>query len=86
MLQDAQSEVTKIYPPLKLRVFVDGITALLMEKDKLMGVNREVAEAAKKVMKRPREEAEEKGLKLSVNENWKVRKEQDDCFVRFLGG
>ena len=29
VLQDALSEVTKNYPPLKLRVFVDGITALL---------------------------------------------------------
>ena len=27
VLQDALSEVTKIYPPLKLRVFVDDITA-----------------------------------------------------------
>ena len=29
VLQDALSEVTKIYPHLKLRVFVDDITALL---------------------------------------------------------
>ena len=42
VLQDAQSEVTKIYPPLKLRDSVDDITALLMEK------NQEVAEMAKK--------------------------------------
>ena len=48
VLQDALSEVTKFYPPLKLRVFVDDITALLMEK------NKEVAEMAKKVMKRLR--------------------------------
>ena len=33
VLQGALSEVTNIYPPLKLRVFVDEITALLMEKD-----------------------------------------------------
>ena len=32
VLQDALSEVTKIYPPLKLRVFVDDITALLKGK------------------------------------------------------
>ena len=32
VLQDALSVVTKIYPPLKLRVFVDDITALLMVK------------------------------------------------------
>ena len=38
VLQDALSEVTKINPPLKLRVFVDDITALLMVR------NKEVAE------------------------------------------
>ena len=38
MLQDALREVTNIYPPLKLKVFVDDITTLLM------GKNREVAE------------------------------------------
>ena len=32
VLQDAMSEVTKICPPLKLRVFVDDIAALLMVK------------------------------------------------------
>ena len=36
----------KIYPPLKLTVFVDDITALLMVK------NKDVAEMAKKVMKK----------------------------------
>ena len=54
VLQDALSEVTKIYPPLKLMVFEDDITALLMVK------NREVAESAKKVIKRLREEVEKK--------------------------
>ena len=54
VLQDALSEVSKFYPPLKLRVFVDDITALLMVK------NEEVAEMAKKVMKRLREEVEKK--------------------------
>ena len=62
MVQDALSEVTKNYPPRKIRVFVDDITTLLMEK------NKEVAEIAKNVMKRLREEVEKKGLKLSVNE------------------
>ena len=33
--------------------------------------NREVAEAAKKVMKKPKEEMEKKGLKMSVTENGK---------------
>ena len=41
-LQDALSEVTQMYPPLKLRVFVNDITALLMRK------NTEVAEMARK--------------------------------------
>ena len=42
VLQDALSEVTKICPPLKLRVFVGDITALFIRK------NKEVAEMAKK--------------------------------------
>ena len=46
VLQDALSEVTKIYSTLKLRVFVDDITALVK------GRNKEVAELAKKVMKK----------------------------------
>ena len=46
VLQDALSEVTKIYPPLKLMFFVDDITALLMVK------NKAVVEMAKKVMKK----------------------------------
>ena len=33
VLQDALSEVTKIYPSLKLRVFVDDITALVQRKN-----------------------------------------------------
>ena len=48
--QDALSEVTKFYPPLQLRVFVDDITAFLM------GKNEEMAEMAKQVMQRLREE------------------------------
>ena len=53
-LQDSLSEVTNIYPPLKLRVFADDFTALVMEK------NKGVAEMAKKVIKRRREEVEKK--------------------------
>ena len=45
---------------------MDDITALLMEKNKV------VAEMAKKVIKRLREEVEKKGLKLPVNENGKM--------------
>ena len=58
---------------------MDDITALMMVRNNI------VAEMAKKVMKRRREEVERKGLKLSVNENGKKRKEQDDCFVSLLG-
>ena len=68
VLQYALSEVTKIYPPLKLKVFVDDITALLMAK------KEEVAEMAKKVLKRLTEEVAKKGLTLSVNENGKEGK------------
>ena len=42
VLQDALSEVTKICPSLKLRVFVDDITALVK------GRKKDVAEMAKK--------------------------------------
>ena len=49
-LQDTLSEVTKIYRPSKLRVFVDDITALVK------GRNKEEAEMAKKVMKKLKEE------------------------------
>ena len=58
VLQDALSEVTKFYPPLKLSVFVDDITALLMRK------NMEVAETAKKVMRKLREEFEKKRFQI----------------------
>ena len=63
--QDALSEVTKIFPTLKLRVCVDDITALVK------GKNEEVAEIAKKVMKKLKEEVEKQGLELSVTENGK---------------
>ena len=66
VLQGALSEVTKIYPPLKLRVFVYDSTA------PLMGNNKEVAVIAKKVMKKLKEEVEKKGLKLSVPEKSKM--------------
>ena len=57
-MQDALGEVTKFYPPLKLKVFVDDITALLT------GKKREKAEMANKVMKKLKEEVEKKGLEL----------------------
>ena len=51
VLQDALSEVTKICTSLKLRVFEEDITALVKGK-------KEVAETAKKVMKKLKEEEE----------------------------
>ena len=45
------SEVTKVYPPLTLRVFVDDIKAYMNV------VNKELAETAEKVL----EEVEERG-------------------------
>ena len=58
----------KIYLPLKLRVFVNDITALVT------GRTKEVAEVTKKVMKKLKEEVEENGLKLSVTDNGKEGK------------
>ena len=46
VLQDALSEVTKIFTTSKLRFFVEDITAIVKRK------NKEVAEMAKKVMKK----------------------------------
>ena len=62
VLQDALSEVTKIYPSLILRVFVDDITAFMN------GRNKELVEMAQKHLKKLRMEVEEKGLKLSIAE------------------
>ena len=64
VLQDALSEVMNIDPPLKLWVFVDDITALLTEK------NREVAEMAKKVMKKLKEEVEKKRPEIVSHRKW----------------
>ena len=78
VLQDALSEVTNIYPSLKLRVFVDDIAALVQ------GGNKDVAEMAKKVMKKLKEEVEKKGLKLSVTENGKEGKSKMVASCGFL--
>ena len=76
VLQDALGEVTKINLALKLEVFlVDDITA------SVEGSGKEVAEMATKVIKKLKEEMENKGLKISVNEKWQGRKEQDGCVV-----
>ena len=68
VLQDALSDVMKNYHPLKLSVFVNDVTT------PVKGRHKEVAEMAKKVMKKLKEEVEKKGLKLSVTEL--VRKER----------
>ena len=78
MLRDALSEVVKIYPPLKLRVFVDDITALVK------GRNQEVADMGKKVVTNLKEEVEKKGLKLSVAENGKGGKSTMIALCGFL--
>ena len=48
--------------------------------------NKVVADMAKKVMKKLREEVEKIGLKLSVNENGQEAKEQHVRVAWFLGG
>ena len=58
MLQDALSDVTKIYPSPKLRVFVDDITAFMS------GRNKGSVEMAEKVLKSIRREVEERGLEV----------------------
>ena len=65
LLLDALSEVTEVYPLLKLRVFVDDITVLLH------GRNKELVEMAEKVLKKKKREKEEKSLKLSITEGGK---------------
>ena len=68
VLQDALSEVAKLYLPLKLSVFFYDITTLLMEK------NKEVAEMAKKAMRKSKEEVEKKGLTKWIAEKEKEGK------------
>ena len=68
----------KHIPSAEVEVFVDDNTALLSGKNKVL------AEMAKKVMKRLREEVEKKGLKLSVNENGKDGKSNMIASCRFL--
>ena len=67
VLQDAFGEVTDMYPSLELMVFVDDVTALVKGRDK------EVAEMAKKVMK-----------KLKVTENGKEGKSNMIASCGFL--
>ena len=61
VLQDSVSEVTKVYPPSKLKVFLDDITASMEERDKeFVGIAEKVLKSKKK------QERRVKGLKLSV--------------------
>ena len=65
VLQDALNEVTKILPPLKLRVFVDDSTAFMN------GRNKDLVEMAENVSKKLKSEVEEKRLKLSITQEGK---------------
>ena len=78
LLQEALSEVTHIHPPLKLRVFVDDITAFMN------GRNKELMEMAEKVLKNVKRELEEKGLKLSITEGGKEGKSKAMTSCRYL--
>ena len=59
---------------------MDGVKALLK------GKNRDVAEMAKKVTKKLKEDVEKKSLKIVSNGEWEGMKEQDDCVLWLLGG
>ena len=65
-------------PSAEVEVFVDDITALLMEKNKVL------AEMAKEVMQKLREEVEKKGIEQSVNENGKEGKSKMIASCGFL--
>ena len=58
------SEVMVSYLPLKLREFVDDITALVK------GRNKDVAEMAKKVMKKLKEEVEKERPQIVSHRKW----------------
>ena len=75
VLQDALSEVMKVCPPLKLRVFVDDIGAFMKGRNKVLpGIAEEVLRSMKM-------EVEEKGLRLSITEGERRRQEQGDCVI-----
>ena len=78
VLQEALSEGTKIFPPLKLRVFVDDITALLKRR------NKELVEMAERVLKKSKNEVEEKGLKPSITEGGKEGKSKAMTSCKYL--
>ena len=61
VLQDALTEVMKVHPPLKLKVF-DDIHSFCRR------TNEELSGSAEKVLKSIRSEIDEKGLRLSITE------------------
>ena len=78
--QDALSEVTQIYPPLKLRVFVDDITAPFGGKEQGR------VEMAKKVMKIFLKRGRKGRPRIVSHGKREGRMEQDDSVMWFLGG
>ena len=68
VVQDALSEVAKVYQPTTLKMFVDDITATME------GRNKELPCIADKILEVIRMEVEEKGLKLSITEGGKEEK------------
>ena len=66
MLQDALSKVVKVFPPLKLKVFVEDITAFMEER------YNELAGIAEKVSMSIKGKVEENCFKLSNTEGGKV--------------
>ena len=74
VLQGALHEVTKIYPLLKLKVFVDDITALLRGRTSYW------MKWQRKVMKKLREEVCRKGLKF-VSDQRSGRKERSNMIA-----
>ena len=80
VLQDALSEVTQIFPPLKLLVFEADITAFMN------GRNKELVEMAEKVFQEV--EVRGRGEGLEAVDHWrrKRKKEQGNHFLQVSGG
>ena len=79
VLQDAFSEVMKVYPPLKRKVFVDDITAFME------GKNKELPGFVKNVLQSIKREVEEKGPKLSIAEGGQEEEKQSDRAMQLSG-
>ena len=72
VLQDALSEATQVYPPLKLAVFLGEMWSLV--------------DVAEKILKKIKKEVEEKGPRLSITEGGNQGKEQGNHLVQVSGG